>query len=70
MCDFPRCRQPVECVYIGKDLCAKHWAMLSDLDGEKEQEMLLKIGLMRDKNREVVRFTEKRMAETKETKDV
>ena len=63
MCDFPKCREFPVITYIGKELCGKHWAQLSNLEGEKEQKMLNKIGLLRSKEGKVLRITPKRIEE-------
>ena len=53
-CDFPKCKQPAEMGYIGRDLCDGHWAMLCEADPKAEKKLLKKIGLVRDETGAVV----------------
>ncbi len=66
MCNFPKCKELPTLTYIYKELCYKHWEVLSNLtDNKKEQIFLNKIGLLRTKDGEVLRITPKRKKELK-----
>ncbi len=55
-CCFPRCKYPSSVIYIGRDLCNKHWCALCETDSETENSLLKKIGLIRDGDGDVVRI--------------
>lgn len=56
-CEFPRCRNISDFVYIGRSLCAIHWSQLCDADSKTEKKLLKKIGLVRNKGGAVVPIT-------------
>ena len=66
ICKYPKCKYEDDITYMGKELCNDHWEQLSNLNGNKEQKFLLILGLMRNKDKEVVRFTAKRWQELKD----
>lgn len=48
-CDFPRCRNLSDLVYIGHNICSLHWIELCRADDSKtEKRLLKKIKLTRD----------------------
>lgn len=53
-CDFPKCRNLTELVYIGRNVCNKHWGQLCEADSKTEKRLLKKIGLVRNDNGVVV----------------
>lgn len=57
-CEFPRCREESGCTYITKVLCRRHWALVcqaNEEDTDKEEQLLAKLGLIRDpKLRDVI----------------
>lgn len=55
-CSFPRCKHQSSVVYIGRDICNKHWCELCETEGKTEKGLLKKIGLVRDDNGDVVRI--------------
>ena len=53
VCDFPRCRQPGVLIYLGRDLCCKHWKELCELEAEAELARLKELDLTRTAQGEV-----------------
>lgn len=43
-CHFPNCKQPSDIIYLGKNVCIKHW----DLISEKGAYLRRKLGLTED----------------------
>ncbi len=47
-CDFPKCKNLTELVYIGRNVCNKHWEQLCEVDSKTEKRLLRKIRLVRN----------------------
>jgi hypothetical protein len=53
-CSFPRCGQLSNHTYMGRGVCVTHWIKLCDADSSKENKLLRRIGLVRNKHGEVM----------------
>lgn len=47
-CEFPRCKNPTDLRYMGRDICNDHWVKVCEGDSKTENRLLKKLGLVRN----------------------
>jgi hypothetical protein len=68
-CDFPKCRNLTELMYIGRNVCCLHWEQLCSADSTTEKKLLRKIYLVRNDDGVVILIRDRRKGGEDESKN-
>lgn len=66
-CDFPKCKNSVDLIYVGHPICGGHWQQLCDADSKTEKKLLKQIDLVRNTEGCVVVLCSKTKKKKKQT---